>query len=199
MVEILSADAFYTNVAAYMQRLDPTWDNGDWQAHIADEQATLTAALGPAGGRAILDASCGTSRQALALAALGWQVTAVDYTPAALRIAQDRARQLGLHVTFQSVDMRQLSAGVPGAFDWAISCMALDNILDDAEIQAAITELWRVLRPQGRCYIRLRDFDHLLAIQPRYEMRGERVLPTGRVLRLEEWSPYAVVAARAAG
>jgi len=187
MVEILSADAFYTHVAAYMQRLDPTWDNGDWRAHIADEQAILATALGPANGRAILDASCGTGRQALALAALGWQVTAVDYTPAALQIAQERARQLDLHIRFQTADMRQLSASVPQAFDWAISCMALDNLLDDAEIQAAIAELWQVLRPHGCCYIRLRDFDHLLAGKPRYEMREERVLPTGRVLRLEDW------------
>jgi ubiquinone/menaquinone biosynthesis C-methylase UbiE len=187
MLEILSADAFYTHVAVYMQRLDPTWDNGDWQAHVAAEQATLTAALGPANGRTILDASCGTGRQALALATLGWQVTAVDYTPAALQIAQDRAGQLDLHVRFQTADMRRLSASVPSGFDWAISCMALDNILDDAEIQAAISELWQVLRPKGRCYIRLRDFDHLLAMKPRYEMREERVLPTGRMLRLEDW------------
>jgi ubiquinone/menaquinone biosynthesis C-methylase UbiE len=187
MVEILSADMFYTQVAAYMQRLDPTWDNGDWQAHIESEQAVLTTAFGPADGRTILDASCGTGRQALALAALGWQVTAADYTPAAVQIAQDRARQLDLSVTFQIADMRQLSTSVPSAFDWAISCMALDNLLEDAAIQAAITELWQVLRPHGRCYIRLRDFDHLLAVKPRYEMREERVLPTGRIFRLEDW------------
>ncbi|MFL5804656.1 MAG: class I SAM-dependent methyltransferase [Roseiflexaceae bacterium] len=187
MVEILSADLFYTHVAAYMQQLDPTWDNGDWRTHIATEQAVLVDVLGPANGRSILDASCGTGRQALALATLGWQVTAVDYTPAAVRIAQDRARQLDLHVTFQVGDMRQLSTSVPRNFDWAISCMALDNLLQDAEIQTAITELWQVLRPTGRCYIRLRDFDHLLATRPRYELREERALPTGRVLRLEDW------------
>jgi len=187
MLEILSADVFYTQVAAYMQRLDPTWDNGDWRTHIATEQAILASALGPADGRTVLDASCGTGRQALALASLGWRVTAVDYTPAAIQIAQDRARQLDLSVTFQIADMRQLSTSVPTTFDWVISCMALDNLLEDGEIQAAISQFWQVLRPDGRCYIRLRDFDHLLAVQPRYEMREERVLPSGRVLRLEDW------------
>lgn len=187
MVEILSADAFYTQVAAYMQRLDPSWDNGDWRAHIEREQAVFTSTLGPANGRTILDASCGTGRQALALASLGWQVTAVDYTAPAVQIAQERAQQLELHLAFQIADMRQLATSIPSGFDWAISCMALDNLLQDAEIQAAITELWQVLRPDGRCYIRLRDFDHLLAEKPRYEVREERVVANGRVLRLEDW------------
>jgi ubiquinone/menaquinone biosynthesis C-methylase UbiE len=187
MVQILSADAFYTQVAAYMQRLDPTWDNGDWRAHIEAEQTLLTTTLGLANGRTVLDVSCGTGRQALALASLGWQVTAVDYTPAAIQIAQDRARQLDLQVTFQIADMRQLSTSLPSGFDWAISCMALDNLLQDAQIQAAISELWQILRPHGRCYIRLRDFDHLLAMKPHYELREERTVPGGRVLRLEDW------------
>jgi glycine/sarcosine N-methyltransferase len=187
MVEILSADVFYTQVAAYMRRLDPAWDNGDWQAHLTAEQAVLATTLGPANGRTLLDASCGTGRQALALASLGWQVTAVDYTPAAVRIAQERAQQLDLQLTFQIADLRQLSASVPPTFDWVISCMALDNLLQDAEIQAALSELWQVLRPHGHCYLRLRDFDHLLAVKPRYEMREERRLPSGRVLRLEDW------------
>jgi len=170
-----------------MQHLDPSWDNGDWRAHVEAERTLLATTLGPANSRTILDASCGTGRQALALASLGWQVTAVDYTPAAIQIAQDRARQLDLRLSFQIADMRQLTTSVLGGFDWVLSCMALDNLLQDAEIQVVISKLWQILRPNGRCYIRLRDFDHLLAVKPRYELREERQVPSGRVLRLEDW------------
>jgi hypothetical protein len=44
-----------------------------------------------------------------------------------------------------------------------------------------------VLTPTGRCYLRLRDFDHLLEVRPRYEFREERMIPFGRVIRLDDW------------
>jgi hypothetical protein len=44
-----------------------------------------------------------------------------------------------------------------------------------------------VLTPTGRCYLRLRDFDHLLEVRPRYEFREERMIPFGRVIRPDDW------------
>lgn len=33
----------------------------------------------------------------------------------------------------------------------------------------------------------LRDFDNLMQHKPRYEFREERLVPHGRVIRLEDW------------
>jgi hypothetical protein len=38
-----------------------------------------------------------------------------------------------------------------------------------------------------RCYLRLRDFDHLLSVRPRYDVKEERAVRYGRVIRLEDW------------
>jgi hypothetical protein len=72
-------------------------------------------------------------------------------------------------------------------FDVVVSCMALDNILSDDGIHQAVQAMHDVLKPGGRCYLRLRDFDHLLRVRPRYDFREERELPHGRVIRLEDW------------
>jgi SAM-dependent methyltransferase len=69
-------------------------------------------------GRA-LDLACGEGRNAIWLARLGWQVTAVDYSPVAL----DRARRLAAE---QRVDVEWVEADVtayapaPGAFALAV-------------------------------------------------------------------------------
>src|SRR5689334_16829300 len=53
-------------------------------------------------GRA-LDLACGAGRNSLYLASLGWQVTAVDSSPVAIRILRDRAR--GLDVDARVADL----------------------------------------------------------------------------------------------
>jgi len=68
----------------------------------------------PARGRA-LDLACGEGRNAVALAAWGWQVTAVDFSPVALARGQRLADERGVEVTWVEAD---LGAGLPpGAFE----------------------------------------------------------------------------------
>jgi hypothetical protein len=83
--------------------------------------------------------------------------------------------------------MRDLGRHFRAAFDWVVSCMALDNIIADDDIQAALRGMRSALKPGGKCYLRLRDFDHLMSLRPRYDVREERAVPHGRVIRLEDW------------
>ena len=55
-------------------------------------------------GRA-LDLACGEGRNALWLAELGWQVTAVDYSSVAIAKARDRAASAGAKIDFHCVDL----------------------------------------------------------------------------------------------
>jgi ubiquinone/menaquinone biosynthesis C-methylase UbiE len=186
--QVLSAQEFYTRVADYMRRVDPSWDEENWQAQMADELRVLPSVMGEANGRSVLDCSCGSGGQAIPLAKLGWQVTAADITTACLDIARRRARQEGVGIVFRRCDMRHLDRYFQSSFDWAISCMALDNITADEEIQQAVRGMFGVLKPGGQCYIRLRDFDHIMDVKPRYDFKEERAVPHGRVIRLEDWA-----------
>ena len=66
-------------------------------------------------GRA-LDLACGAGRNSLYLASLGWQVTAVDSSPVAIRLLRDRAR--GLDVDARVADLETGDFRIePAAYD----------------------------------------------------------------------------------
>jgi glycine/sarcosine N-methyltransferase len=186
-MQILSAEEFYTRVDDYSRGVDPSWDEEKWAVQVDAEKEILARVLGRGDGRTVLDCSCGTGGQAVPLAQMGWRVTASDLTAASLDVARQRAQDAGVSVTVQRCDMLELERCFKTPFDWVVSCNALDNITADDEIRWAIRGMFAVLKPGGRCYIRLLDFDNVMAVKPRYEFKEERHLPHGRVIRLEDW------------
>jgi SAM-dependent methyltransferase len=70
-----------------------------------------------AGGRA-LDLGCGPGRNALQLASRGFEVDAVDLSPAAVAWAEERARETGARVRFHCGDAFALADGeLSGPYD----------------------------------------------------------------------------------
>ncbi|MEU6914709.1 class I SAM-dependent methyltransferase [Streptomyces olindensis] len=70
-----------------------------------DENLVRLVERGPAGGRRALDLGCGAGRNALYLAARGFEVDAVDLSSTAVDWARDRAGQTGVKgVRFQCGD-----------------------------------------------------------------------------------------------
>ncbi|NEA52722.1 methyltransferase domain-containing protein [Streptomyces sp. SID13666] len=68
-------------------------------------------------GRA-LDLGCGPGRNALHLASLGFEVDAVDLSPAAITWAEDRAREAGADIRFHCADAFALAeAELSGPYD----------------------------------------------------------------------------------
>jgi cyclopropane fatty-acyl-phospholipid synthase-like methyltransferase len=95
----------------------PRWDTGISPPELV-EVVEGPAAL-PA-GRA-LDLGCGTGTNACYLASHGWQVTGVDFVPAAIGRARERARGAGLDVRFLAGDVTRLvELGVEGPFDLVV-------------------------------------------------------------------------------
>lgn len=135
----------------------------------------------------MLDCSCGDGGQAIPLAQLGWQVAATDITDDALETARYRVKRQGLDIDFRVCDMRHLGTFFQNEFDQVITCMALDNIASEDGIRAAVRGMFGALKPGGQLYIRQRDFDHLMRARPRYEIKEERTIPHGRVIRMEDW------------
>jgi SAM-dependent methyltransferase len=185
---VLDAPSFYTAVGRYVDEVDPTWADDDFARQSARERARLAAVLGAGEGRTLLDCTCGTGSQAIPLAQLGWAVAATDVTPSSLEVAQRRAGRVGVAIDWQLRDARELGDDLRARFDRVISCMALDHLLADEDVTRALAGMFAALTPGGRCYLRLRDFDNLLAVRPRYDVKEERALAHGRVLRLEDWA-----------
>jgi ubiquinone/menaquinone biosynthesis C-methylase UbiE len=141
-------------VAAHWQRRAAGFD-ADFGHSIrtAGERAAWDRILDlVAGGRAGLDAldiGCGTGFLALELAARGHRVSGVDFAPAMLEAARDKAAAQGLAIDFRVGDAEQLPFPA-GRFDLAV-CRHLLWTLPHPE--AAIDEWKRVLRPGGRLAI----------------------------------------------
>jgi len=89
-------------------------------------------------GRA-LDLACGLGRNALYLAAQGWQVTAVDYSTVALDILSERAAE-GLPVHIVHADLEKDEYAIPpNAWDLIIDCCYLQRSLFTA-IKAGVRQ-----------------------------------------------------------
>ncbi|MFJ7243544.1 SAM-dependent methyltransferase [Kitasatospora sp. NPDC098652] len=97
-------------------RLDPEW--GTRPNAVLDG---LVAALAPDPGRA-LDLGCGHGGDALRLAALGWDVTAVDVARTALDRVAERARAAGLSDRVHPVRHDLARTFPAGSFDLVSAC-----------------------------------------------------------------------------
>lgn len=144
-----------------MQRLlnllKPEWWRFEWRywRHQTpwDTQVTPPEVVAflemTAPGRA-LDMGCGTGTNAIALAQHGWQVTAIDFSPKAIRSAHRKAATANAAIDFKVADVANLN-DLNGPFDYAldIGCMFT---FKPPEQQRYIQNLARML-PSGARYM----------------------------------------------
>jgi SAM-dependent methyltransferase len=137
------------DIATIKQRQQAAWASGDYAAVGARLLLTaelLWEAVDLRAGERVLDVACGNGNAALAAARRFCQVTGVDYVPALLERARQRAAAEGLEATFQEADAEDLPFA-DASFDAVLStCGAM--FAPDQERTAA--ELLRVCRPGGR-------------------------------------------------
>ena len=132
-----------------IRRLDPQSAYGRWardyppwphNALMEVEHATVLALLPEVRGQTVLDAGCGTGRYLRELGDRGARVIGMDLSPAML----DRARDLTRRIA--RADLRALPFDAM-SIDLVVCGLALGDV---AELELALSEIARVLRPGGR-------------------------------------------------
>jgi SAM-dependent methyltransferase len=147
------------------------------QKPYAEEARFVHELIGARPGR-LLDVACGTGRHAREFAALGWDVTGVDYSPDLLELARD------LEVHRQ--DMRKLD--LPGQPFDAVTCL-FDSIgypQDDDGIVAALTGMRGHLAPGGRVAVEFLHGPALLASADPVRVRRFELPDGGTLVRISE-------------
>lgn len=143
----------------------------DWRTQLEREGLSLRAAFRNKGVVRVLDAACGAGTQAVALAQLGFEVTACDPSAGMLQKAQQIATEFKVadKITFERADFLSLPQVVQGPFD-AIVCKgnALPHLLLDDEIESALLVFNELLRPGGLLVIGMRDFGPFMLDRPRF-------------------------------
>src|SRR3954463_8002920 len=131
-------------VRRMFDRIAPVYDvmNRVMTAGLDRRWRRLTAAAGGRGGDRVLAACCGTGDLAVAAARTGGRVTGLDFSERML----ERARHKAPELEWIRGDLLELPFGV-GSFDAATVGFGARNVDD---LQRALSELRRVLRPGGR-------------------------------------------------
>lgn len=126
---------------------------GPDQAQAAPAEATAAMALlGGSPPQRVLDLCCGNGRHAIALAALGYEVTAVDLSPTYLSLASASADKAGVQVEWVHADIRHFVR--PNTFDTAmILWNAFGYFEDDAQDIAALEAAATSLKAGGRLIV----------------------------------------------
>jgi ubiquinone/menaquinone biosynthesis C-methylase UbiE len=137
------------DLAAVKARQKTVWASGDFAVigttlQIVGE--SLCEAVNLLSGSTVLDVACGNGNASLAAARRFCRVTGVDYVPALLERARERATAERLAIDFVEGDAEQLP--FPDAsFDVALSTY---GVMFAPDQERAARELVRVVRPGGR-------------------------------------------------
>ena len=137
------------DLAAIKQRQQATWSSGDY--HMIGTQILLVSellieALDLRSTERVLDVATGSGNAALAAARRGCDVVGVDYVPALLERARQRAEAEGVQAEFREGDAEALPFE-DGSFD-VVSSVFGAMFAPDQERTAS--ELARVCRSGGR-------------------------------------------------
>jgi SAM-dependent methyltransferase len=146
---IVPPSAGGTDLAALKAKQRTTWAAGDYSVvgttltivgELLCEAVDLTA------GERVLDVATGNGNTALAAARRYADVTGIDYVPALIARAGDRARADGVPLTLEEADAERLPYA-DASFDVVLSSFGVMFTADQGQ---AARELVRVCRPGGR-------------------------------------------------
>lgn len=126
---------------------------GDIDIYVFDQ--LLRGRIGP--GMRIIDAGCGGGRNLVFLLRQGYDVAACDRDHHAVEAARALAARLAPHIPGGNFRVEPIeSMSFPDACaDVVLASAVLHFASDDAQFEAMVHGLWRVLKPGGMLFARL--------------------------------------------
>lgn len=162
----------------------------DWDSELEREGLNLRRYFRAHEVKTVLDTSCGPGTQAIALARLGYRVTAADPSAGLLARARENAAHYDVLdcITFVQSDFQGLPGVVQGPFDAVLTKgNALPHLLRDDQIEEALLVFFDLLRPGGLLLIGMRDFEPLLEDRPRFWPGRVHDEPEEQIITFDLW------------
>jgi len=144
---LITVPEIYAKQKRFFRKAYETGRHGWPEVGPTPQVVRWVRSLGPGRGRRALDLGCGEGRHTIVLARKGYDVTAVDLEPLALRKAKSYVRGAGLDARFEVAD----------ALDLRHADATFDLVLDYGCFHHVVTRDWaryrrsigRVLKPGG--------------------------------------------------
>jgi 2-polyprenyl-6-hydroxyphenyl methylase/3-demethylubiquinone-9 3-methyltransferase len=106
-------------------------------------------ARAPLAGKNVIDVGCGGGILAESMAARGAQVTGIDLSEKALKIARLHLLESGQHVQYRHIAAEDMAAETPATYD-VVTCMEmLEHVPDPASIVTACAQM---VKPGGHVF-----------------------------------------------
>ena len=134
------------DLEAITARQQSTWARGDFNVlalQVLPASEGLIRSVDPHAGQRVLDVACGSGNAALVAARRYCEVTGIDYVPALIERAKQRAAAEGTAIDFQVADAQALPFA-DATFDAVTSVFGVMFAPDQAK---AASELVRVCKP----------------------------------------------------
>jgi SAM-dependent methyltransferase len=96
-----------------------------------------------------VDLGCGAGNYAVWLATMGFEMTGLDLSPCAIKLATELARQKGVHCRFVVGDMTGPMEDLDNTFDFAYDWEVLHHVFPE-DRERYITNVHRMLRSGGK-------------------------------------------------
>lgn len=148
VIECIPLTTANPELTALKLKQQAMWSSGDFAVIGTTLQLvgeSLCEAADLTAGSTVLDVACGNGNATLAAARRFCKVTGIDYVPALLERARERARAERLAPTFMEGDAEQL----PFAADVFDAVLSTYGVMFAADQQRAARELVRVCKPGG--------------------------------------------------
>jgi len=96
-----------------------------------------------------IDLGCGAGNYALYLAGIGFEVTGIDISPWAIKIAKEHATRKGVRCLFLTADVLDNLNKVQGTFDFAYDWEMLHHIFPENR-KKYVDNVYQLLNPKGK-------------------------------------------------
>jgi SAM-dependent methyltransferase len=177
---------FYDALAPDYHLIFPDWEESMRRQGRALDGIVRARSDPPA--RTVLDVACGIGTQSLALARLGYEVTASDAAPVAVQRAAREAEARGLTLRTSVADMRAVCDAHGRTFDVVLACdNAVAHLLSDADILQAFEQFHRCTAPGGLCLVSVRDYAALERGGTQIHPHGVRQVGSTRYVLFQVW------------
>ncbi|HAT8124916.1 TPA: methyltransferase domain-containing protein [Legionella pneumophila] len=128
------------------QQLPQFFDAHNINEETEAKNALIEKLLKDQGVETILDMTCGTGSQVLYLAQRGYKITGSDLSPALVKIAKNKAKEMKLDVKFIEGDMRNIKVG---QFDAVITIFSAIGHISKSDFEKTLQNIRHNLNPGG--------------------------------------------------